>query len=127
MASTQTVQVVDFQPTRLNLCVTRGDSPFIPVSVTSGGSPLDLAGGTFLLTVSTEEDPADNTNQVFQVTGVVVGDSTNGNLTFQPTETDNDLNPNTEYFYDISAELASIGKRTLFKGKYEIAQDIGKD
>lgn len=129
MASSQTLQTADFQPIPLNICVTRGDSPIIPFKLTnSDGSDLDINGGTFTLTVSTEEDPSDNTNQVFQVTGVIVGDGSTGEFTFQPTTTDTgSLDPDTDYFHDVRMVLTGYGDRTIFKGQWQVSQDINKD
>lgn len=129
MAGNQTLQTADFQPIPLDICVTRGDSPIIPFKLTTpAGADIDISGGTFTLTVNTEEDPTDNTNQVFQVTGVLVGGGTTGEFTMQPTTANTGaLNPDLDYFYDLRMVLASYGDRTIFKGKWLVDQDINKD
>ena len=127
MPATKTLQTADFQAIPLDICVQRGDSPIIPVSLSSGGSPLDTSLGTFTLTVSDTEEPTDATGQQFQVTGVAVGDGSTGQLTFTPTQANNDLDPNLEWFHDIDVlGHPTVGDRTIFKGKYIVAQDINK-
>lgn len=129
MATTQTVQTADFQPIPLDICLTRGDSPVIPFKLSDGdGADLSISGAVITWTVSTEEEPTDNTNQVFQVIGIVVGDGSAGEFTLQPTTGDTGtLDPNTDYFHDIRMVLTGYGDRTIFKGKVPVAQDINKD
>lgn len=128
MASNQTLQVADFQPIPLNICVTRGDSPIIPFKLTNAdGTDADISDATFTLTVSDTEEPTDATGQQFQVAGVIIGDGTTGEFTFQPSTTNNNLDPNAEWFHDIDIVSATYGTRTLFKGQYQVSQDINKD
>jgi len=128
MAGNQTLQVADFQPIPLNICVTRGDSPIIPFKLTNAdGSNADVSDATFTLTVGNTEDPSDNTGQQFQVVGALVGGGTTGEYTFQPTTSNNNLDPNLEWFHDIVMVSATYGTRTLFKGQYQVSQDINKD
>lgn len=127
MASNQTLRTADFAAIPLDICVQRGDSPIIPIRLTSGGSPINVSGGTFTLTVDANETPTDATGQQFQVAGVIVGDGTTGEVTFQPTSANNDLDPEAEWFHDIDMVLAEFGQRTIFKGKYLVDQDINKN
>lgn len=128
MASTQTLQVADFQPTPLNICVARGDSPIIPFKLTNAdGTNADVSTGVFTLTVSNEQDPTDATGQQFQVAGTLVGGGSTGEFTFQPTTSDNDLDPNLDWFHDVLMVHPTYGTRTIFKGQYQVVQDINKD
>lgn len=128
MASKQTLQTADFQPVPLDICVARGDSPIIPFKLSLGsGGDANVSGGVFTLTVSGDEEPLDNSNQQFQVTGLVVAAGATGEFTFQPTSANNTLDPNSEWFHDIYMVHPVYGSRTLFKGRYVVSQDINKD
>lgn len=113
-----------FAPTNADICIVRGDSPVIPVQVQDGsGSPLDVSTGTFTLTVDPSDAPSDNTGNLFSVVGSVT-DGPNGQVTFQPSDTDTDQAPEI-YNYDVQMVLNG-SKRTILKGKFEIQQDITK-
>ena len=113
-----------FGPTIEDICVSRGDSPVIPVTVEDdAGAAINITGGTFLLTVDPSSKPTDASNLVFSVAGVILI-AVDGTLTFSPTTTDTDQVPGT-YFYDVQMILAG-STRTILKGKFEIQQDITK-
>lgn len=113
-----------FGPTQEDIEVVRGDSPVIPLSVKSGGVALDITGGTFELAVDTLAKPTDNSTSLFIVTGVIVN-ATQGQVSFQPSSSQLNLEPKT-YYYDIQMLLAG-SKRTLLKGKFIVQQDINKN
>ena len=83
-----------------------------------------VTGFSFKLTVNSEKDPTDTTNQQFTIAGTLV-DAVNGQISFAPTITDTDIAPDT-YFYDIEQIDAGGGKATLIIGKCLIVQDITK-
>lgn len=113
-----------FGPTLVDICVVRGDSPVIPVSVKDeNGVAIDITGGVFTLTIDGEEEPTDALNNVFSVPGVIT-DAPGGKVTFTPSTTDTDEGSGG-YFYDIQMVLAG-STRTILKGKFEILQDITK-
>ena len=113
-----------FGPTQEDIEVVRGDSPVIPLSVTSGGAPVDITGGTFELAVDTQAKPVDNSTSLFIVSGVIVSGPA-GTVTFQPSSAELNLEPKT-YYYDIQM-LLNGSKRTLLKGKFIVQQDINKN
>ena len=106
----------------------RGD--FYPKAVliydTTTKLPIDLTGAILTMTVNTEKDPVDTTNQLFQLTGVLDADLTTGIVYFTPTAENTDQLRGT-YWYDIAMTIGSISKRTVKKNKFIIHMDIGKD
>ena len=115
--------MADFRPIIEPILITRSDNPIIPVTVTSGGSPLDISTGfVFLLTVNPSDDPADDTGALFQLTGTIT-DGPNGLVTFQPTVGDTDQLPDV-YNYDVQMVSVATGTRTILKGAFTIDPDI---
>ena len=113
-----------FGPTPADICVTRGDSPVIPVTVEDDtGAAIDITGGVFTLTVDPSKDPVDASNNVF-ITAGVIDVALDGTLTFSPSTTDTDQAAGI-YFYDVQMVLAG-STRTILKGEFEILQDITK-
>ena len=115
-----------FAPTATDICITRGDTPTIPVQVTDDqGTPIDITGGTFVLTVDPSDSPTDAVNNLFSTAGVIT-DAANGRVSFSPTAVDTDQSPG-EYFYDIEGNVPlQFGIRTILKGGFQILQDISK-
>lgn len=91
----------------------------------SDGLPLDITGYSFLLTVDPEKYPIDNSNNLFQITGVIV-DAANGIVEFAPSAVQADQTPNV-YYYDAQLTDQSGRIRTFDRGKYKIIQDITKN
>ena len=85
----------------------------------------NVSTSTFALTVNSEKDPADATNQQFTVAGSFVTNGFDGQVQFEPTTTDTDIAPG-KYFYDIQETTAGGQKDTLIKGVCRIIQDITK-
>lgn len=110
----------------LNLCWARGDDD--PKTFTlkdSAGLAIDISLQTFSMAVNLDKDPADITNQIFQVAGVFVTDGTDGRISFTPpaTSLDGVTAPGTA-FYDIQRITPS--KKTLIKGKVQFIMDVDK-
>lgn len=104
----------------------RGDS--YPIEVTiwedrSTSTPLNLSGSTLYLTVNSEKNPDDTSNQLFSVSGVIT-DASNGKVEFQPTSGNTNQTPG-EYWYDISL-VNENSNRTIVKNIFYISQDISK-
>ncbi len=92
------------------ICWGRGDSNAKGfVRQDSDGIAIDVSGFSFKLTVNSEKDPADTTNQQFTIAGVLV-DAVNGQISFAPSITDTDITPDT-YFYDIEQTDAILPSR----------------
>ncbi len=113
--------MADFRAQIEDLFVTRADSPVIPITVNSGGSPLDITGFTFIMTVNASDDPSDDSGALFQISGVIV-DGPNGRVDFQPSTTDLDAVPD-RYNYDIQM-VGGGTTRTILKGSFQIDPDI---
>lgn len=105
----------------------RGDTYRIRFEFTDPetGDALDLTGATLVLTVNEEQYPADATNEVFSVAGVIFGDAENGVCDFSPT-TEDAANVGS-YYYDVQLTGADASIRTLCRGQYRVFQDITKN
>lgn len=124
------------QITTSEICRFRGDTQPVVLSVkdranvvldsgTAGQitSVRDVTNDTYVLTVDSVENPADNTTQVFQVSGVII-DGPNGQVEFQITSTEADI-PAATYFYSIRQTVAG-NTTTVAKGAYIIQENIGE-
>lgn len=108
---------------------TRGDTAPLRVTFTRKGSPIDLTGYTGLvLTVNTELNPTDNTNEQAALTGTLTGTPTDGIVDFEPADqvTSDAFVPAAGLWYDIQGVDAGGRKATLGKGPFTINQDITK-
>lgn len=120
MSTTQTTVTMDLGPQPTRVCVTREDST--PMSFRmrdSAGNDITITGRTYLMTVSTDEEPSDTANQVFQLTGVVATPI----VTFTPTQVDLDIDPDVDYFFDIQ-ETNGAAVRTVAKGQFVVGHQI---
>lgn len=118
--------MANFCPTSENICVSRGDSPVIRFRVTDEDGVLeDITGWSFIFTVNTSPDPADDADQVFQISIPSIGDGTSGIVDIQPSTAQTDETPDV-YFYDLQATTPTPSVRTLKAGEFEIRQDITK-
>lgn len=111
------------KPHDLNLCRTKQDTfPWEFTVTNSAGTALDITGASFLLTVNTEPDPEDTTNQVFQLTGTIIN-ATGGVVRFVATGTQMDIGPDT-FFYDIQMTDSGGAVRTIAKGEFQVLAQI---
>ena len=85
--------------TTLSIDRTRGDTYPIRMTMSNpDGTPMDLTDKQVLLTVNTEEDPVDTTNQLFQIVGTII-DAANGVVEFRPT--DEQADNVGRFFFDV--------------------------
>ena len=111
-----------------NLCRKRGDTFPIVVAVTDAetGAAIALTGSdTFLLTVDPSPAPADNTANLFQLTGTVI-DGPNGRVRFGPLSSPQANQTPGTYFYDVQWTNAGGEVRTILEGQWEVEQDVTK-
>jgi hypothetical protein len=87
------------------------------------GDIVNLTGCQAYLTLSTESNPTDTTNQVYQLVGVI-DDPSSGIIEFSPDATQ--ANQVGLFFYDVELIDALGVVRTLVKGTYKYIQDITK-
>lgn len=106
----------------------RGDTAADEITVQdSSGNAVDVTGFSFLMTVSSIENPKDTSAQLYQIAGVITN-GVAGTVEFVPTATQADQKPAT-YYYDIQMEDTSVSPsrlKTLAKGSYTFTQDITK-
>ncbi len=123
------------EPDIIPLCRKRGDSfadeftirePQTEAQALAGtpGTPIDITGFSFLLTVDIDPDPTDASNNLFQLTGSIT-DATGGVVDFSPSAVESDQTPDV-YFYDIQQTDGGGKIRTIATGQYEITQDVTK-
>jgi hypothetical protein len=103
----------------------RGDTFADEFEITSEttGLAIDISSYSFLMTVATKSNPADNSLKLFEITGNKT-DSANGLVEFAPTVSD--TNRVGVFYYDIQMTDGASRIRTVETGKYEIKQDITK-
>lgn len=102
----------------------RGDTKRIVKRVIdSNKAPVDIAGWSAVLTINSEQNPADATNQLEQITGSILGASTDGRFAFIPGGT---APPVGTSYYDIQItdDLGEVV--TMEKGEWIVTQDITK-
>ena len=103
----------------------RGDTKRIGYTILQDSIATDVSSGySFLLTVDPEKYPVDATNNLFQLTGMII-DGPNGVIAFPITATQAD-NLGT-YYYDIQMIDPNSEKLTICIGKIKFKQDITKD
>lgn len=109
----------------LDICRVRGDTgPFQFVVKDSSGTPIDITGFSFLLTVDPNDIPIDASGNLFDLTGTII-DGPNGVFQFTLDATDADQTP-AIYFYDVQMTDLASNKRTIIRGQWEVTQDITK-
>jgi hypothetical protein len=89
------------------------------------GQPVNINGYTFLLTVNSKLKPEDDADEIFQITGVVQGDGSDGQVAFAFTSTHTNIPPK-KYYYDIQMTSGGGDIRTIVKSNYIIQMDITK-
>lgn len=103
----------------------RGDTvPDQFTAKTVSGTPQDLTGYAFTMTVNRTKNPLNISEQLFALTGVITN-PTGGIVQFTPTALEADQTPG-RYYYDVQAITPSGARHTLRKGTYKFKQDITK-
>jgi len=103
----------------------RGDTGMDQFILTDDdGAAIDISSGyTFKFTLSRTENPTDNTDRLYELTGAVV-DGPTGIFGFTPTAEQADQDP-AFYYYDVQVTGPSNIK-TVEKDVYQYIQDITK-
>ena len=103
----------------------RGDTAADEITVqTSAGAAVDVTGFTFVLTVSSLENPPDNVTELYNITGTILVPAA-GTVEFVPSAIQADQKPAT-YYYDIQMTDGAGRIKTIAKGAYIYTQDITK-
>ena len=90
----------------------------------TAGAAIDLTGWTaFLLTVNSERNPLDATNELAQIGGTIT-DAAGGLVEFPGTALG--TLPAGVVWYDVQATDAASSVRTVSKGRLRVDQDITK-
>lgn len=111
-----------FGPIKQDIALTRGDSPRIRLPIKN----VDLAGASFRMTVDPEENPANDTANVFSIGHETIdaNGTDGGTVSFRPSTTD--LGTAGAFFYDIQGTFADGQIVTTHKGKFTVLGDITK-
>jgi len=112
--------------TIIDLHRVRGDDhPFAFQLFKADGITVEpVSGFTFLMTADPDDEPIDNSNNYWQLAGVIT-DGPNGKFHFLPSTIQMDLAIDT-HFYDVQMMDGGAFKRTPIRGKLIIEQDITK-
>ncbi len=114
----------DQLPSGVDISRVRGDTfPFVVAVKDEDGVAVDITASTFILTVDPSAAPVDDTNNLFQIAGVIVSGPA-GTVSFTLTTPDADQTPAT-YYFDIQMTSGSA-IRTIMKGKWKVVQDLTK-
>lgn len=108
---------------KLKITRFRGDTYPDNFTIKTNGSPVDITGFSFILTLSNKENPTTE-SPVYSINGVIENASS-GIVSFSPT-TENANQPNGVYYYDVEMTDGDGKKRTLVKSTYTYNQDISK-
>lgn len=127
--------LIDLCPETPQLCIMRGDTFAWTITIRDpeGNPRTDLAGNQYTLTVNSDPNPADVTNELFAVDGVLLPQSgaTLGQVQFQLSDANwtayfAALGAPSEAAYDLQQTDTGGGIRTVAKGVFEVRQDITK-
>lgn len=118
-----------------DLCYIRGDTAPLTLKFARAGVAEDFTGYTLIvLTVTSEENPPDTDEQLFQMDGTI--GATQGDLEFDPQGADESAKRTESegyaiaegLFYDVQADDATGRRVTLIHtGSFQVLQDITKD
>lgn len=112
-------------PTTSTITRYRGDTTPDRYVISGDNGIEDISTGfSFQMTLSTEQSPTDDTNQVYQINGTIF-DGPAGLVDFSPSDVQADQTPAT-YYYDVRATYPNGTKKTIDKGKYVYKQQINK-
>jgi len=110
---------------RLNqdIYVVRGDTKTQRITVKdSAGSAIDVTGYSAKLSVNTQDEPTDETNQLFEITGVLTTPAS-GIIDF-PLSAANAKQVPDEYYYDIQIVTDAGVVCTVAAGRWVVGSDI---
>lgn len=101
----------------------RGDDWSIKLTITSGGSPVDITGYTYYMTLKADIDSADPGD--IQTTASSVGaDATAGILYIDFSKDDTSTLAAKTYKYDIQQRDDTGNIQTLFIGNVKVVKDV---
>lgn len=91
----------------------------------SSKDAIDLTGKTVKVTVNSEENPTDTTNQLFSLAATILS-ATGGRISVAPSKAQSAQTPGT-YYYDVQiTTTATSVVDTAGKGEWVFIQDITK-
>ena len=102
----------------------RGDTYADRFLVEVEGTVGDITACVFKMTLNTQRNPTDDSEQVYQLNGVVAN-PTSGIVEFSPNDTQSDIVG--LFYYDIQMVDGNGIKRTLVKDVYVYEEDITKN
>jgi hypothetical protein len=104
--------------------VIRGDSHTINLTITDGGSPVNLTGYTVFFTVNADKDPVSDSAAAIEkdITSFISPTSGEATIELDPADT-NSLEPGG-YWYDIQLKDGSGNITSFPKDRFTIVSDI---
>ena len=104
----------------------RGDTYADEILVKSKttGLPINIAGYSFKMTLDPSKTPVDETNNLYSLTGTIIGATTDGRVEFAPTAMQADQLG--AFYYDVQMTDGAGRTRTVALDKYTYTQDISK-
>lgn len=105
----------------------RGDTAAIGMSFVKkedDSLAYDLTNLTLTITANTDQNPTDDTNELWSV-AMTVTSAAGGLAEFSLNATQADMTPGT-YFFDVESINGSGGIKTIYKGSFIVRQDINK-
>lgn len=122
--------MADMRPVTIDIHRVRGDTFPIRFNIADeDGVAIPITGWTFRFTVDPEAEPADATQNTFQLTigsGLSIVDGPGGVLQVGPFE-DAQVAEVVEHHYDLQAVDSSSNIRTIAKGAWNLYQDVTKN
>jgi hypothetical protein len=87
-------------------------------------APINITGFAFRMVVDPSDCPADASNNVLDLTGVL-SDAPNGVFQFNPSVAQMEFTPDT-YYYEIQMTDGAGNLRSIVKSKFIMEQDLVK-
>lgn len=106
-----------------DICVKRGDRRTQRFRLMSNGVPVDVAGLSAKLSVNPNKTPDDESEQLFEITGIQSSPTTLGYFDFTPSAPQALQEPDT-YFYDVQVTDSFSKPVTIAEGQWMVEADI---
>ena len=115
---------LDLAPVEVSLRFSRGNNPAFSFQfLNEQGTPLDITGNSYQMTVGTLAEPPDGTTNLFSLVGAVPTGA-DGRVEFQASVGQMDIVG--VFFYDVQQVNTRGAKRTVLRGQMDVEQGVTK-